>query len=101
MKKVTIIIPKRDNEGKKFSTAMIAEIRKDILRKYNGYTVKNVRGAWKGEDGKTYLDESWEYTMVTDDEGVKWIEGWLVKIKDLLRQEAMYLEVTEINIKFL
>lgn len=101
MKKVTIIIPKRDNEGNKFPTNTMAEIQKEILRNYGGYTVREVRGAWLGDDGKTYIDDSWEYVIVMDDKGVEVIEKWLVKVRDLLRQQAMYLEVSEAEVKFI
>lgn len=101
MKKVTIIIPKRDNEGNKFPTNTMAEIQKEILRNYGGYTVREVRGAWLGDDGKTYIDDSWEYVIVMDDKGVEVIKKWLVKVRDLLRQQAMYLEVSEAEVKFI
>ena len=101
MNKATIIIPKKDNNGNKFPTAVIAQIQKDILKEYGGYTVRNVKGAWLGPDGKTYMDDSWEYSIVMDDEGVKKIENRLIKIKELLRQEAMYLEVQKIKINYI
>lgn len=65
---------------------------------YGGYTVRDVQGAWVGGDGKTYYDESWEYTVVMDDEEeVGRLINWLEKAKDLLSQQAMWLEVQDLK----
>lgn len=99
MKRTTFIIPKQDNQGNKFPTKLIAEIRREMLEQFGGYTVREVKGAWLGDDGKIYHDESWEYTIVMDEADVPKLEKWLAKIRDLLSQEAMWLEVSEVDSK--
>ncbi|MDI6872087.1 MAG: hypothetical protein QME79_12240 [Bacillota bacterium] len=94
MKRATFIIPKADNEGRKFPTRTVAELRREILERFQGYTVREVKGGWM-EDGREYQDESWEYTVVMDDEGLEWLVSWLRKAREVLRQEAMFLEVVE------
>jgi len=59
MKKTTFIIPKQDNNGKKFPAKVLVELRWDILEQVGGYTVRDVDGAWFGRDGNTYHDSSW------------------------------------------
>lgn len=95
MKKATFIIPKQDNNGKKFPAKVLAELRRDILEQFGGYTVRDVDGAWLGDDGKTYHDSSWEYTVVMENEAIEKLVVWLEKAKDLLSQRAMWLEVQE------
>jgi hypothetical protein len=95
VKRVTFIIPKNDNNGAPFPTATIAEIRKDILRNFGGYTVRDVRGEWIDSDGKTYQDDNWEYTIVMEEKEVEKVESILAKAKRLLSQQAMWLEVSD------
>lgn len=95
MRKATFIIPKTDNRGNRFPANVVQEIQRDILKQFQGYTVKDAAGGWMDKEGKTYIDQSWEYTVVTDEEGVARLKEWLKKVKDLLSQEAMWLEVQE------
>ncbi|MBE3575693.1 MAG: hypothetical protein IMW99_09640 [Firmicutes bacterium] len=95
MKRTTFIIPKTGNDGKLFPTKLIAGLQQEMLEQFGGYTVREVRGAWLGDDGRTYHDESWEYTIVMEEAVVEKLVQWLEKAKDLLSQEAMWLEVLE------
>ena len=99
MKRATFIIPKADNDGQPFPTKLIAELRRDILEMYGGYTVRDVQGAWLGDDGKTYHDENWEYTVVMTEDDLPKLVTWLEKAKNLLSQQAMWLEVQETEAK--
>ena len=99
MKRVTFIIPKNDNNGAPFPTATIAEIRKDILRSFGGYTVRDVRGEWVDGEGRTYQDDNWEYTIVMEEKEVEKVESILAKTKRLLDQQAMWLEVSDTEAK--
>lgn len=67
------------------------------MEQFRGYTVYESRGAWVGDDGKTYHDESWQYTIVMQELEVGKLIRWLEKAKDLLRKEAMWLEVSDVN----
>ena len=97
MKRATFIIPKQDNDGRRFPAKVLAELRRDILEQFNGYTVKDVEGAWLDEDGKTYHDESWEYTVVMEEGKIDKLVNWLGKAKDLLSQHAMWLEIQDVE----
>jgi squalene cyclase len=96
MKRVTFIIPKLDNNGKRFPAKVLAELRRDILEIAGGYTWRHVRGAWYDEDdGTTYQDASWEYTVVMEEAKIEELLRWLEKAKNLLAQQAMWVEVQE------
>jgi len=98
MKRVTFLIPKRSNEGRRFPARVLAEIRRDILEIAGGYTWRDVRGAWYDEDeGKTYQDASWEYTVVMEGAKIGELVRWLEKAKDLLSQQAMWLEIQDVE----
>ncbi len=95
MKRATFVIPKQDNEGREFPRAVVLEIQREILEQWQGFTVREVRGGWVDEAGKTYIDDSWEYTIVLEDERVESLVTWLKKIREALRQQAMWLETIE------
>jgi hypothetical protein len=95
MQKATFIIPKLGNDGQPFPAKVLAELQHDILDMFGGYTVRDVQGAWLGDDGKTYYDTSWEYTVVMEEVKIVDLINWLGKAKDLLSQQAMWLEVQD------
>ena len=101
MKKATFIIPKQDNDGNKFPKTTILEIQRDILEQYGGYTVRSVQGGWMDGDGKVYQEQNWEYTVVLDESQLKGLASWLEKMKLVLRQEAMFLEVSDTKVEFI
>lgn len=101
MKKATFTIPKQDNEGNKFPKTTILEIQRDILEQYRGYTVRSVQGGWMDSEGKVYQEQNWEYTVVLDDDQLKGLVSWLEKMKIVLKQEAMFLEVSNTNVTFI
>lgn len=95
MKRATFVIPKQDNDGNRFPRAVVLEIQKEILEQWQGFTVREVRGGWVDEDGKTYIDSSWEYTIVLEDEKVESLIAWLKTVREKLKQQAMWLETVE------
>lgn len=51
------ILPRKGNDGRDYS-ASIASFKEHALNTAGGYTVRQVVGAWKGEDGAVYHDAS-------------------------------------------
>lgn len=93
MVKATFVIPKADNNGKRFDSIVMTNIQRDILERFSGYTAREVQGAWLEEStGKTYFDESWEYTVVMETAELGILRQWLKSIKTVLGQKEMFLE---------
>lgn len=95
MKKATFIIPTADNQGRKFPAATMDGIQQEILREFGGFTVREVTGGWVDEQGKSYIEQNLEYTIVMDDEAIERLAQWLEKVKGLLSQKEMWLEAHE------
>lgn len=95
MKRATFQIPKADNEGRRFPRAVVLGIRREILEQFEGFTVRETKGGWIGKDGKTYIDDNWEYTVVMEDIKIESLVAWLKKVREILRQKAMWLEISE------
>jgi hypothetical protein len=58
----TLILPLRDNAGRKL-TLQHANLRVALLNDFGGYTQTLVTGAWKGDGGKVYQDDSLKYEI--------------------------------------
>lgn len=96
MKRATFIIPKADNNGQPFPAKVVLELQRELLERFEGYTFRHASGAWV-ENGTTYYDESWEYTIVMEEGKLGELVDWLRKAKDLLSQQAMWLEIQEVD----
>lgn len=60
-----IILPLRDNQGRK-TTAAHAALRTAVLDNYGGYTQTLVTGVWRNEDGVVFHDDSLKYEIAMD-----------------------------------
>ncbi len=101
MKRATFQIPQKGNDGKRFPTKAMAEVQREVLEMFGGCTVRKTQGAWLGDDGKTYIDENLEYTVVMEEGALEKLVGWLARKRDQLEQEAMFLEVSEVETKLI
>ena len=64
MKTITLIAPKKNNDGEDMTT-QIAELENYIVDEFGGFTSQDVRGAWK-DNGIIYYDENISYTIATE-----------------------------------
>lgn len=60
-----IILPLRDNQGRK-TTAAHEALRTAALDNYGGYTQTLVTGVWRNEDGVVFHDDSLKYEIAMD-----------------------------------
>lgn len=96
--RASFMIPLYDNDGRQFSEEVMEHVRKTILGTFGGYTSDNVQGAWINEEGRIFYDESIRYTITMEKEKVAELKEILVYFKELLNQEAMYLEVQPVEV---
>lgn len=101
MKIATFTIPKAGNDGKKFPKTMMMEIQRDLLEMFEGYTAREVSGGWIEKDGTVYREDNWEYTVALEEGRFRELVTWLRRMKRVLKQKAMYLEVTDARVRFL
>lgn len=59
MKKISVILPKADNDGASLDWN---DTLKDVAETFGGYTVSDVSGGWVS-DNKLYKDESYRLEM--------------------------------------
>ena len=64
MKTITLIAPKKNNDGEDMTT-QIVKLENYIIDEFGGLTSQDVRGAWK-DNGVIYYDDSVKYTIATE-----------------------------------
>ncbi len=97
MIKATILIPKRDNDGRPFDRRILQAFEARLIELSGGFSItRDVEGVWRYE-GKTYIDRSDRYEVAMQDwdgiapflEVVRW-----ARVR--FRQEALYVEIAGI-----
>jgi hypothetical protein len=59
-----ILIPKRDNAGRRFDKARYIAFHTRLIRRFGGWTRKGqAEGAWLSSEGILYTDEHWIYEV--------------------------------------
>lgn len=99
MYEVTVIVPVRDNAGKAL-TGERHKIERRLLELAGGYSRDKIVGAWLGDDGKLYRDESYRYTLACDAVTAARIRANASAWCSLLRQEALYVSQRDAAVTF-
>lgn len=92
--KVTVILPKKDNEGESLKTK-VEDILLEVAFNYGGYTTDNVRGAYRTKKGDIACDRSKRFFVIMPR---KRIPSFLARAKRwarVLRQESLYVEISQ------
>ena len=93
MIKTTVLIPVRDNNGRRFPTELRRTLEARFLR-FGGFTCEaGIEGAWE-QHGRIYRDRSYQYivSLASWNDFPAWLEDvhWARKA---FQQEALYIEV--------
>lgn len=85
----TIVLPDADNKGVSLSREH-ADFAALLLQVAGGYSVTSQRGAWRGDDGFLYTDESQAYSVNVDDETDARLVALLPGVCAMFRQVSLY-----------
>ena len=59
-----ILLPKRDNLGRRFDRAHYSAFHARLIRRFGGWTRKGqAEGAWLSPSGTVYTEEHWVYEV--------------------------------------
>ena len=59
-----VLLPKRDNDGRRFGRKRYREFHSRMIEKYGGWTRKGqAEGAWLSPSGDIFADEHWVYEL--------------------------------------
>ena len=88
---VHILLPLKDNNGKRLPRKLYGEIQKELTGKFNGLTVYSrapAEGLWKPRRG-TRRDEIIVYEVMVQVWQFKWWRQYRKRLERLLRQELV------------
>ena len=100
MKLVQILLPTRDNRGRKFKSAIFGRIRTELVRRFGGLTAYSrspARGVWKTGQA-TKLDDIVVLEIMTTKFRRSWWKQYRRKLEHALRQDEIVVRVQAINI---
>jgi hypothetical protein len=100
MKLVQILLPTRDNRGRKFKTVIFSRIRKELVGRFGGLTAYSrspARGVWKSGQA-TKLDDIIVLEIMTPVLKRSWWKKYRGKLERVLHQEEIVVRVQTINI---
>jgi hypothetical protein len=100
MKLVQILLPTRDNRGRKFKKAIFGRIRKELVDRFGGLTAYSrspAKGVWKSRRA-TKLDDIMVLEIMTAEVNRNWWKQYRRKLERALRQDEIVVRVQDIRI---
>jgi hypothetical protein len=101
MKKCTILVPTRFNDGSVVPPSVLIGIIREFNREFGGYSTDGlVAGAYRMADGSMAYDTSIRLWVVLAPDRVETVRNMAGRIAALLKQESLYFEVEETDVEF-
>lgn len=101
LKKCILLLPTRYNDGQEVPAEVLADVLRDIDEAFDGHTVDGLcDGVYKMDDGSMASDRSLKVWVAVAPDRVDELRTLAGKFAGKLRQESLYLEVTEAQVEF-
>ena len=100
MKLVQILLPMRDNHGRRFSNALVAQVRNELVKRFGGLTAYSrspAHGVWKS-GRSTKLDDIVVLEVMTSSVNRAWWKTYRRQLERSFRQDEIVVRVQDINI---
>ena len=99
MKLVQILLPVRDNRGRKFKGALYSDVHSELVRRFGGltaYTRSPARGLWKSE-GATKRDDMIILEVMTKRFDRTWWKKYRQDLESKFRQDEIIVRAHEVT----
>jgi hypothetical protein len=99
MKLVQILLPVRDNHGRKFKRILYAKIHKQLVKRFGGLTAHTrspARGLWNSE-GSTKRDDMIILEVMTKRFDRTWWKRYRTTLEKAFRQEEIVVRAHNIT----
>jgi hypothetical protein len=99
MKLVQILLPVRDNHGRKFKPILYAKIHKQLVKRFGGLTAHTrspARGSWNSE-GSTKRDDMIILEVMTKRFDRAWWKRFRTTLEKAFRQEEIVVRAHSIT----
>jgi hypothetical protein len=99
--RASFLIPLCDNSGQPFSHSEFAWLHRQLASYFTGFTRDGiVSGEWT-ESGIHYADDSYRFVVAIPKEQVETLTTLLEDACTRFKQEALYLEIIEADVKLI
>lgn len=100
-KKCLLLLPTSYNDGTEVPFAEVSRAFMEIDRSFDGYSVGGfVDGKYKMADGTKAKDKSVVAWVIVNESQVEEVRTKAARIAAILKQEALYFEVTDVDQDF-
>ena len=100
MKLVQILLPVRDNHGRRFKRAVFEEVHEELVKRFGGLTAYSrspARGLWKS-GAATHLDDIVVLEVMTPRINRAWWKKYHRTLERTFRQDEIILRIQEITV---
>ncbi len=87
-----ILLPKRDNLGRRFGRMHYGPFHARLIRRFGGWTRKGqAEGAWLSPSGTLFTDEHWVYEVGHDRRDLRFWQAEKERLKTEFDQEEIWI----------
>ena len=87
-----VLLPKRDNLGRRFARGRYSAFHARMLRRFGGWTRKgHAEGAWLSPSGKLYTEEHWVYEVGHPRRNLRFWLAEKERLKEEFDQEEIWI----------
>ena len=97
---VEILLPLRDNDGKRYGAELYAGVREALVETYGGltaFTRSPAEGLWEAEDGERQRDEVVIFEVMADWIDRSWWRGYRAELEARFRQDEIVIRAREVE----
>ena len=100
-KQCLLLLPTAYNDGTEVPPAVMSGVVMGIDRAFDGISIGGlVEGTYRMSDGTTAKDKSVVVWVIVDESQVEEVRTKAARIAAILKQEALYFEVTDVEVDF-
>jgi hypothetical protein len=97
---IQILLPLRDNGGRRFEKSLYAKVRHELVERFGGLTAyarAPARGAWKAA-GSTTHDDIMVLEVMAGKLDLKWWKAYRLKLERAFRQDQIVIRAQSIQV---
>jgi len=97
---IEILLPLRDNDGRRFPAELFGEVRKELIEHFGGltaFTRSPAEGLWEAEDGEHVRDEVAIFEVMADWIDRSWWRSYRAKLEERFAQDEIVVRAQEVE----
>jgi hypothetical protein len=97
---IEILLPLRDNEGRRFEPALFGKVREELVEHFGGltaFTRSPAEGVWKAEEGERSRDEIVIFEVMADWLDRSWWRTYRAELEKRFRQDEIVIRTREVE----